>query len=262
MKVGPMPADKHWFEYENYRRHPRYLGLSEEERAIVEQFNAEGCYLFRGAIGDGTVEKVNEALDGWTVANIKALAANKKADGTYPRLIGLHDEIPEINALFAEPTIVKLQELLFGLGPSLRTTITFLQGSQQPLHRDIPVFHAVPGEPYFRVWIALEETTPQNGTLTGVKGAHRIAAERYGLPHRFYERFDTMPPQDPGAWRRYQETLKRQYEAAGLSEEAFAFRGGDVLIWHPLFPHGGSVIENRRSSRRSVVLHVSALPPR
>jgi len=261
MRIGPSAGNRLWFEYENYRRHPRFLALSEEEKAIVEQFDRDGCYLCRNAVGEATVEAVNDVLDAWMMQNAAALAANRRPDGTHPRLIGLHQEVPAIRQLFYNETALKLRELLFGCGPSRDTSITFLQGSQQPLHRDIPVFHLAPGNRYFRMWFALEDTTPKNGTLTGVKGGHKVAAEQYRTAYRFYRRFDEIPAQEPDAWRRYQETLESRYEAAGLAEEPFALSAGDVLIWHPLFPHGGSVIEDKTSSRRSVVLHVSHFPP-
>jgi len=261
MRIGPSPSGKLWFEYENYQHHERYLRLSDEEKAIVDAFNKEGCYLCKNAVGDDVIEEINTALDGWMVANVSALVANKRPDGTYPRLIGLHEEVPAIQALFSSETALRLQELLFGRTPSsLYTTITFLQGSQQPLHRDIPVFNLSPGNLYYRIWFALEETTPQNGALTGVRGGHRVAADQHERTYRFYGRFGEIPGQEPAQWRAYQETLKRRYEEAGLAEEPFALSKGDILIWHPLFPHGGSVIENKKSSRRSVVLHVYMIP--
>jgi len=261
MRIGPSAKETLWFEYENYRRHERFLRLSQEEKAIVEAFKKDGCYLYKNAIGDDVIEVINIALDEWMVENISGLAANKRADGTFPRLIGLHEEVPALQKLFSNATALKLGELLFGRGSGLYTSITFLQGSQQPLHRDIPVFRVSPGNLYFRIWFALEDTTAENGTLTGVRGGHRVAADRYKTAHRFYGRFDDIPEQDPAIWRAYQETLRQKYEDAGLAEEKFALSKGDLLIWHPLFPHGGSVIENKTSSRRSVVLHVSEVPP-
>jgi len=256
-----MPEGKLWFEYENYRRHARYADLSEMEKAIVEQIRSEGYYLYKNALGDDLIERINDALDEWMTANLSGLAANKRADGTYPRLIGLHEEVPVIRELFRERVTLLLRDLLFGHRCARCTSITFLQGSQQPLHRDIPVYRISPGGFYYRIWFALEDTTPENGALTGVRGGHRVAADPYATACRYYERFEAIPEQDPERWRAGQEALKRQYEAAGLAEEPFALARGDVLIWHPLFPHGGRVIDDKKSSRRSVVLHVSVVPP-
>lgn len=257
MRLALQTAGKLWFEYENYRRHLRFTRLSENEQAFIEEFNRDGCYLLKNAIGDDVIERIDNAIDDWMMENVSGLVANKRPDGTYPRLIGLHEEIPVIEELFSEEVTLKLQELLVGYRSPLFTSITFLQGSQQPLHRDIPVFRTGPENLYFRLWFALEDATAENGPLTGVKGGHRVAVDRHELPHKFYERFEEVPEQDPALWRKYQEALKQKYKKAGLVEETFELSRGDVLIWHPLFPHGGSAIENKRASRRSVVLHVS-----
>ncbi len=261
MMVRPPAAHKPWFDYENYRRHERFLKLAESEKAIVEQFKKEGCYLWKNAVSERVVNDINDALDEWMIKNISGLAANKKPDGTFPRLIGLHEEVPLIRELFRCETALRLWDLLFGCGDALWTSITFLQGSQQPLHRDIPVFNISPEHLYFRIWFALEDAGSENGTLAGIKGGHRVATDRHQMVHRYYARFDEIPEQDPALWRAYQDTLKKKYEEAGLYEEKFELSKGDLLIWHPLFPHRGSIIEDKKSSRRSVVLHVSLLHP-
>ena len=63
MKVGLSPGDRLWFEYENYRRHVRFTRLSDEEKAIVAQFEKEGCYLCKNAVDDALIEEINTALD-------------------------------------------------------------------------------------------------------------------------------------------------------------------------------------------------------
>ncbi len=209
MRIASLPKGKLWFDYANYKQQPRFLHLSDKEKAIVEQFKKEGCYLYKNAIDDDVVEAINDALDNWTVDNISSLVANKRPDGTYPRLIGLDDEVPVIETLFSHDTVRRLQSLLFGGGDALRTTITFVQGSQQPLHRDIPIFNVAPDALYFRMWIALEDATAENGTLTCVKGGHRVAVERHKMAHKFYTHFDDIPEQDPDLWRSHQEELRR-----------------------------------------------------
>lgn len=248
--------NKLWFEYKNYRQSHRFLNLLENEKKIVEQFNKEGYYLFKNAISEETISHVNNALDEWIAENKAALDANKRPDTTYPRLIGLHEKVPALHELFKQESTLNIQDLLFGCKTSpYITTITFLQGSQQELHRDIPVFNIAPGTLYFRIWFALEDVNSENGPLTGVPDAHKIADEPYKVKQKFYKSFEEIPEQDPLVWYRYQEKLNSAYKQAGLAEEKFELSKGDFLIWHPLFPHGGSEIINKDASRRSVVLH-------
>lgn len=260
MPIGFMPGDRLWFEYDNFRRHERYINLCDSERAIVEQFRNEGCYLYKNAFGNALLQHLNAALDTWEERNRNGLDANRKPDGTYPRLIGLHEEVPQLQQLFSNVAVLQLQHLLFGSRRSVHTSITFLQSSQQTLHRDIPVFHPSPGSLYFRIWCALEGADALNGTLRGVKGSHRICRARHDMQQTFYERFEAIPSQDPQQWRSRQEKLKTTYEEHGLVEERFDLNPGDAFIWHPLFAHSGGIIEDKARSRRSVVLHVSMLP--
>lgn len=217
----------------------------------------EGVFHYKNALDGGIVERINDALDVWMIRHIAALSANKRTDGTYPRLIGLHEEVPELETLFSSAPALMLRDLFVGHRRTLQTSITFLQGSQQPLHRDVPVFRVTSGGFYMRIWIALEDTTPENGTLTGVRGGHRVATEKYKVPHSFYTHFEQILAEEPQRWEQHQQTLKQAYADAGLREERFALSAGDMLIWHPLFPHGGSAIIDKRASRRAVVLHIS-----
>lgn len=260
MLFGPMPGNRLWFEYEHFRSHERYKNLSRVERAMVEQLREEGCYLYKRALGDELLESVNEALDAWVARNQEGLDANRKPDGTYPRLIGLHEEVPQLQRLFSSDATIRLQNLLFGYRRSLYTSITFLHGSQQTLHRDIPVFHPAPGHFYYRIWFALEDADERNGTLTGVKGSHRVCPDAHEMEHTFYTRFDAIPPQDAQRWRARQERLNAAYAERGLLEERFDLKRGDAFLWHPLFAHSGGVIQEKELARRSVVLHVSMLP--
>jgi len=148
-----------------------------------------------------------------------------------------------------------LQDALFGYPACLYTGITFLQGSQQPSHRDVPVFHTSPENFYFGIWFALEDATLQNGTLIGVRGGHRIHVDKYKIAKKFFDAPEEIPEQDPQLWRAYQKELYDEYTKAGLKEESIELSKGDIFIWHPLFPHGGGKIIDKNLTRRSVVFH-------
>ncbi len=257
MSINTLRAEKLWFDYDTYQQQKRFLDLSHNEKEIVEKFKQEGCFLYKKALHDHDMETLNSAIDAWIDQHAHALISNRKPDGTYPRLIGLHKEVPAIEALFSNHAVLKLQDLLFGSRSSLHTSITFLQGSQQELHRDIPVFDLSPHNRYFRIWVALEDVTSESGPLLGVKGGHKVEIERNKIAHKFYSRFDAVPELNPTLWYQHQQKLQKKYKEEGLTEETFELSKGDMLIWHPLFPHGGSKIKDTNLSRRSIVLHVS-----
>lgn len=249
-----------WFESDNYQHNLRYSNLMPRQLEIVESIREAGFYHLTKAFNDYEIRQLNAALDGWVSEHEEQLNAHKREDSTYPRLIGLDQEIPAIQQLFEHPVMQMFQDLLFGHRCALCTSITFLQGSQQALHRDIPIYKTSQEHLFFRVWIALEDAGVENGTLMGVRGGHKVATEQQRQHYTFYPSKAMVPAQDPVRWHRYQEALGKAYEKAGLSVEPFTLSRGDVVIWHPLFPHGGTPIQDKSLSRRSVVLHFSMIP--
>lgn len=259
MKRATLQPYQLWFEYENYQKYLRYAQLSKNEKEIVGHFNKDGFYSYKNALNKDELFMLNSAIDQWVNKHESQLNINRKEDGTFPRLIALHDEIPAINELFINKIANTFQDLLFGHRNSLRTSITFLQGSQQALHRDIPIFNTFNKNFFFRIWFALEDATVDNGSLIGVKGAHKIALNKYDMHYKFYTTPLKHSELDPILWSKHQDALQIKYEKAGLQIENLELKKGDALIWHPLFPHGGTPIKNKMLTRRSIVLHFSAI---
>jgi phytanoyl-CoA hydroxylase len=61
-----------------------------------------------------------------------------------------------------------------------------------------------------------------------------------------------------------EDVLKPYYEsmntiAARNGTKAFLGKKGDVMLWHGMLAHGGSTVENRELTRRSMVIHF--VPP-
>lgn len=133
-----------------------------------------------------------------------------------------------------------------------------MHGSQQALHRDIPIFNTLNKNFFFRIWFALEDATIDNGSLIGVKGAHKVAVNIYNQHFKFYSTPPEDAGQDPILWNKLQLNLQTEYEKTGLNIEHFELKKGDALVWHPLFPHGGASIKDKILTRRSIVLHLSA----
>lgn len=231
--------------------------LGDDEKNIVVQLNDQGYVIIPHALQPSLVSTLCRALEVWEKRHLSTLYAHKKQDGTLPRLIALHQEVPEIAALFMHPHCIRLQHLFFGYQSSLFTSITFLQGSQQPLHRDIPIFNITKPSVYFRLFIALEPLTPENGALFGVPGSHRVFHNVWDTKRTFYSTEHEIAAIDQAKWNRYQCQLNDGYTQAGLKEVPFYLNAGDILLWHPLFAHGGMPVTKAHESRKSIVLHFS-----
>jgi len=84
-------------------------------------------------------------------------------------------ESPDVEEVFLSSTrALRIQDALFGAPTSLYTSLFFMRGSNQPLHRDIPQFTTVPQNHYFGMWVALEDADEDNGPLTLIRGGHRV----------------------------------------------------------------------------------------
>ena len=78
-------------------------------------------------------------------SNEEIFGANRDANGHYPRIVNLHSLVPELLSLFTISTVsLNVQDLLYGGPTALYTTLFYETGSQQPLHRDTPVFATRP----------------------------------------------------------------------------------------------------------------------
>lgn len=225
---------------------------------LIEQLETTGFAVLPQLLNPQNVQNITEALDTYEDENLRLLYKNRRSDGTFPRLIALHNDVPTIEALFSHETIRNLQHLLLGYLTPLRTSIAFLQGSQQPLHRDIPIFNTQHPSFYFRVLIALEPHNAQNGAFFALPYSHRIAANPWNTPRQFYTKQTDIPPINQDRFNAYQEKLAQQYVQAGLHEKRFELQAGDALIWHPLLAHGGETITDKHASRKSIVLHFSS----
>jgi ectoine hydroxylase len=133
-------------------------------------------------------------------------------------------------------------------------TINFIRGSNQRAHSDSIHMTTYPLGYLIAVWIALEDTTLNNGPLFYYPGSHR-------LPYLLNEDFNEgstglrLGRKDYGDYEdRIEETIREQH----LEKEVFAARKGDVLIWHANLIHGGMPILDPTLTRKSMVIHYYA----
>ena len=130
----------------------------------------------------------------------------------------------------------KLDELL-GQKVAIYSSLYFEQSSEQPLHRDSPFFCTEPYGRYLGVWIALEDVSPMAGPLQYVAGGHMLDVGR-----------------DHSSVDAYQDAVSAACN--GMERATITPRKGDVVVWHPELPHGGTPIQEPGKTRKSIVFHV------
>jgi ectoine hydroxylase-related dioxygenase (phytanoyl-CoA dioxygenase family) len=220
---------------------------------------AKGYTVVRGAIPPDICAETIAAFRRFERANEAIFAANRNALGHYPRIINLHCAMPELEKLFTRnPVWLAVQDVLFGAPTALYTSLFYEVGSQQPLHRDSPVFATRPEYLYFGSTIYLEPAGDENGCLEVMQGGHLMPElDREAIAIRRFGALDKIPDTDGDTWMEYQNTVVEAGRARRLPVKKLYVQAGDSLIWHPQLPHGGTPIRDTSRTRFSLVMHTT-----
>jgi len=133
-------------------------------------------------------------------------------------------------------------------------TINFIHGSNQRAHSDSIHMTTYPLGFLIAVWIALEDTSPDNGPLFYYPGSHRLP---YLLNSDFNEG-ETSLLLGNKDYIDYEDRIEEQIKQQSLQPEVFLAKKGDMLIWHANLIHGGMPVKDHSLTRRSMVIHYYA----
>jgi ectoine hydroxylase len=133
-------------------------------------------------------------------------------------------------------------------------TINFVRGSNQRAHSDSIHMTTYPLGYLIAVWIALEDTHPDNGPLFYYPGSHRLP---YLLNNDFNEGMTslTLGKKDYGD---YEDRIEEVIRDRKLEKAVFFAKKGDILIWHANLIHGGLPVKDPGLTRKSMVIHYFA----
>jgi phytanoyl-CoA hydroxylase len=219
----------------------------------------KGYTIIRNAIPAEKCARIINEFRAFEQRNDEIFSANRDQDGHYPRIVNLHTALPSLTTLFTRnDLLLTVSDLLFGRATSLYTTLFYETGSQQPIHRDSPVFSTRPEYLYFGNTIYLEPANDENGCLEVIEGGHLVGElDRERLATDHYGSLDDVKSMDGDLWIKYQDTVVARCDGRGLKSKRLHVGAGDSLIWHPQLPHGGSPIRDRTKTRFSIVMHTT-----
>ncbi|MDQ1493107.1 MAG: hypothetical protein QOJ23_5621 [Actinomycetota bacterium] len=170
--------------------------------------------------------------------------------GHHSRLCNFHLESDVALAVGLNPRVMDVLDAAFAKPAAICSSLLFEKGSEQAIHRDTLFFHTAPANQFFGVWTALEDVTPDAGPLAYYIGGHRFHIDRLEIA-------EILQGRPTGEM--FNEYIARLHAACRQGQFPFSqadfMRKGDVLIWHPQLPHGGSPIGQSGRTRRSVVFH-------
>jgi phytanoyl-CoA hydroxylase len=229
-------------------------------REHYTQLMERGYAHIRGGFAPDLVTKTLHGIKELFRHNALIFDRHKDAQGHYPRIVNLHALHKPLLDLFAtNPIALAVQDAFLGGRSTVYTSLYFERGSAQTIHRDTPYFTTRPEYKYLGVWVALEDADTSNGCLEVVPGGHLVEEfDREALALRHYPSLDDVPPDSEPLWAAYQGMVMEACSRRGLVTQRLIAKAGDVVIWHPQLPHGGSPIEDASRSRHSMVMHVTA----
>jgi hypothetical protein len=99
------------------------------------------------------------------------------------------------------------------------------------------------------VWVALEDITEDNGPLFYYPGSHR------NPEYNFSDFKNTTEDTSYENYPEYETFMEELMEKSAYKKKKFLAKKGDALIWSSNIIHGGSPVEDPKSTRFSQVTH-------
>jgi phytanoyl-CoA hydroxylase len=226
------------------------------------QWGRDGYVVLRSVFGADECEAFSAVLaDTWRYGHPQQLVVDsttgrsrKLEPGDQRRLtraVDTHVHYPEARALLANRIVNATLAELLGDTPLFFQTLVFELGSEQGLHQDTSFVVVDNPLAMVGIWIALEDVRPGSGELRYVPGSHRLEPYEFAPGRRHYD----SALDDASKHLEYYPLTAQRCVEAGLAEQRFLARQGDVLIWSADLVHGGSPITEPGLTRRSLVAH-------
>ena len=244
--TGALP----WLDQEDpilqLKNHTDFQALDEKLQKELTRFVEEGYMILEGFYSEEEVDTLNK--------EIKALMAAGKTDYNYTgrkvmdafRLSSVVDR-----SYFRNPRLIKLLEFIMGRKIVPFQTINFTEGSEQRAHSDSIHMTTEPPGYLIASWTALEDISAGSGPLFYYPGSHRLPF----VSCQDYLSGNTTFTIGDKSYKRYEDKIEELLKNEVFEKKYFLAKKGDVLLWHANLLHGGSPIEQKESSRKSMVAH-------
>jgi ectoine hydroxylase len=235
--------------------HSRELAPSRESfqhfpadvRQQLLSWSDKGFMILEQFFGDREIRLILEEID--------RLVEKRKLHPTPDnKLLFANRVSPAIRAITHDQRLTGLLSFILDKEVVPFQTINFRFGSNQRAHSDSIHMTTYPLGYLIAVWIALEDTNPDNGPLFYYPGSHRLP---YLLNNDFNEG-ETALQLGRKDYTDYEDRIEDIIAEKRLSKEVFLAKKGDVLIWHANLIHGGLPVVNPALTRNSMVIHYYA----
>ena len=230
--------------------------VSDEIKQATKDLAEKGFAILPGVHDPALCEQVIDDYYRYVEENRAYVDENLDTLGREKRLVNFHLYSEAAMRIGNENRILNLLDFVFGSEAAVYTSLTFKYGTQQPVHRDTPHFATWPDGYFVGVWTALEDISPDSGPIFYYEGGHNFSVD----PAEIWKDVRTNHPEltDQDAFNLaldiYNGKVIDEAPKNGTYREA-PLKRGDVAIWHPQTPHGGSPATDPMLSRWSIVCH-------
>lgn len=202
--------------------------------------------ILKNYYSDAEVAKFNQ--------EVADLIKTKKAKWRYNRILFANKVSPLIQNAGTDKKLTGILGLLLGRKVSLFQSLNFIKGSQQKSHSDFIHMTTFPTGNLIAVWIALEDTTLENGSLHYYPNSHKLPF----VLNKDFNNVGTKYSLGNKTYTDYEAKIEDIIKTNNLKKEVFLAKKGDLLIWHANLLHGGEPVVNKDASRKSMVFHYYA----
>lgn len=223
-----------WVESDLYAEH-RHSFVESPFLEYADNYRRDGFIILENAIDQELVDRV--------IKDTKPLLSG---ENHYGRVMDAWQSLPSVKEIALNPQIRELLDFLYGRRSIPFQTLNFEYGTQQPAHSDSIHFSCLPARFMCGVWVALEDTTEDNGPLLYYPGSHQLKEYKYS---------DMGLTPKANVYGEYEKYIARLMKANNFPEKRLIVKKGDVLIWSSNLIHGGSKTNNRELTRWSQVTH-------
>ena len=227
---------------EQVRKHPDFHSFTPELQTKIIQFIQEGYIILEGFFDQDAVRHHNDAID--------QLLQHKQVDFNYTgrKLMEAYKYDPFIESkFFKNPELLRLLQFLMGKPIIPFHTINFIYGSEQRAHSDSIHMTTYPQGYLIAAWFALEDCSPENGTIFYYPKSHRLPY----VTHKDYPSGNTKWLIGAQSNRFFEDHIEKLVQEHQLEKKQFHAKKGDVFIWHAKFnPWRVSHFKKRKNQKK------------
>jgi len=224
-----------------------FKSFSSSIQSKILSWSENGYMVLEHFVESDVCDKIN--------AEIERMVANKTMKFTNKnKLMFAYRKSEIIRDVAQNKPLMELLGFLLDKEVVLFQTINFITGSEQRPHSDSIHMTTYPLGYLIAAWLALEDTTPENGPLCYYPGSHKLP---YILTPDFNEG-ETTFTLGKKDYVEYENMIDDEIRQNGLQKKEFYAKKGDLFIWHANLLHGGAAITDKSRTRKSMVMHYFA----